>query len=65
MASSSGVPLTASMAASLIGSICERPSGDVGSPRWEMIMRNVLPSGDRNILRPRLKSGLSKISGGR
>ena len=42
----------------------EIPSGEAGSPSWEMMKRAACPSGDRNIFRPRLKSGLSKTSGG-
>ena len=64
-ASSSSVPLTASIAACLIGSTSASPSGDAGSLRCAMIIRTALPSGDRNIFMPRWKSGLSNTSGGR
>ncbi|PQM49552.1 hypothetical protein C1Y40_00226 [Mycobacterium talmoniae] len=62
---SHGVPFSASCTASLIGSMCEMPSGDIGSPSCEMIIRTALPSGDTNIFNPRLKSGLSNASGGK
>ena len=65
MEPSSGVPLMASNAAFLIGSMCEMPSGVAGSPSWEMMNRTALPSGETNIFMPRLKSGLSNTSGGR
>ena len=41
------------------------PSGVAGSVSWVMNMRADLPSGDRNIFRPRSKSGFWKASGGR
>ena len=45
--------------------MCEMPSGVAGSPSWEMMNRTAFPSGEMNIFMPRLKSGLSKTSGGR
>ena len=41
------------------------PSAVAGSPSWEMMNRTACPSGDTNIFKPRLKSALSKTSGGR
>ena len=52
-ASSSGVPFTASIAAILIGSTRERPSGVTGSPRCAMIIRTALPSGEKKPFMPR------------
>ena len=60
-----GVPFKASCAAFAIGSMCEMPWVVAGSPSWVTIMRTALPSGGRNSFSPRLKSGLSKTSGGR
>ena len=54
----------ASLAVCLIGSTCATPSGVAGSPSWEMMNRTAFPSGDKNIFKPRLKSALSKTSGG-
>ena len=51
-------------AADLIGSTCEMPSGVAGGTSWEMMKRAAWPSCDTNIFKPRLKSGLSKTSGG-
>ncbi len=47
----------ASCAALLSLSTRAMPSGVAGSDSWVMNMRADLPSGDRNIVRPRLKSG--------
>ena len=51
--SSSGVPLTASMAATLIGSTRARPSGVTGSPRCAMIILTAFPSGEKKLFMPR------------
>ena len=39
--------------------------GVIGSPSWLMMKRTDLPSGEMKFFMPRLKSALSKISGGR
>ena len=59
------MPLMASLAACLIASMCEMPSAVIGSPSWVMMNRTALPSGEMKFFMPRLKSALSKISGGR
>ncbi|CFE40573.1 Uncharacterised protein [Mycobacterium tuberculosis] len=55
----------ASLASRLIGSTREMPSGVAGSPSRAMTKRAALPSGDKNIFSPRLKSGFSKADCGR
>ena len=55
----------ASKAALLIASMRSMPSADSGSPSWEMMKRTAWPSGEMKLSIPRLKSALSKISGGR
>ena len=62
---SNGVPLTASLAACLIASMCEMPSWLIGSPSWEMMKRTDLPSGEMKFFMPRLKSAFLNTSGGR
>ena len=49
VAFSSGVPLSASVAASCIGSTREIPVGVAGSTFWVMRKRAALPSGDMKI----------------
>ena len=65
VASSSGVPLSASIAAILMGSTRASASGEVGSPRWATSNRTVLPSGEKKLSIARLKSSFSNTSGGR
>ncbi len=62
---SSGVPLMASLAAVLIALMRAIPSGVAGSPSCSMMKRTDLPSGEMKFSMPRLKSALSKTSGGR
>ncbi|CQA05032.1 Uncharacterised protein [Mycobacteroides abscessus] len=65
LALDSGVPLTASATTPLRSRTCSMPSTEAGSPWWVMMNRTALPSGETNILSPRLKSGLVNTSGGR
>ncbi|VBA34387.1 hypothetical protein LAUMK136_00676 [Mycobacterium attenuatum] len=55
----------ASRASSLICSTREIPADVAGSPSRAMMKRAALPSGDRNIFRPRWKSGFLNADCGR
>lgn len=65
VAFSSGVPLSASIAAILIAATRRSASSVVGLPRWAISVRTVLPSGEKNAFIARWKSSFSNTSGGR